>query len=237
MEIVNKIRTLGFGFVFERAFERIVPAWMCRFCSLVVYQVDSNKLSDDPFSTAVLKICDSAEEREQLKEVTSSSGDAKDTIGFVATMDDEVAGGLWISLGDYQDHDLGLSFLLGQHGTWIYSARVDEAYRRRGIYSHLMAESAQSRKNAGHAAPFIGVSKLSRGSHTAIQRFGTAVGQVLVFRLGSMVWARTEGDLKQNQNLTLQCTRRPIQIRVPERFSSESADISRAIQNTVIVEE
>ena len=214
MEIVNKIKTLGFGFVFERAFERIVPAWMCRFCSLAVYQVDSNKLSDGPFSTAVLKICDSSQQLEQLKEVTSSSGDAKDTIGFVATIDDAVAGGLWIALGDYRDHDLGLSFLLGNHGAWIYSARVDEAYRRRGIYSHLVAESALSRKNAGHAAPFIGVSKLNRGSHKAIQRFGTPTGQVLVIRLGSMVWARTKGELKQSQKLTLQCTRRPIQLQM-----------------------
>ena len=222
MEIVNKIKTLGFGFVFERAFERIVPAWMCRFCCLAVYQVDSDKLSDGPFSTAVLKVCDNAQELEQLTEVTSASGDPKDTIGVVATMNDEVAGGLWIALGDYQDHDLGLSFLLGNEGAWIYSARVDEAYRRRGIYSHLMAESAQSRKRAGHAAPFIGVSKLNQGSHKAIQRFGTPVGQVSVFRLGSMVWARTTGDLKQSQNLTFQCTRRPIQLWICPEMNSAS---------------
>ena len=214
MEIVNKIKTLGLGFVFERAFERIVPAWICRFCSLAVYQIDLSKLSDGPLSTAVLKLCDSTQE---LKQITSGSGDTEDTIGFVATIDDQVAGGLWIALGDYRDHDLGLSFLLGNEGAWIYSARVDEAYRRRGIYSQLMAESARSRKNAGHAAPFIGVSKLNRGSHRAIQRFGTPVGQVLVFRLGSMVWARIKGDLKQNRNLTLQCTRHPIQLSVSKK--------------------
>ena len=201
MELVNKIKALGFGFVFERAFERIVPAWMCRFCSLAIYQVDSNQLSDGPFSTAVLKICDSTQELEQLEEITKATGDTKDTIGFVATLDDNVAGGLWIALGDYQDHDLGLSFLLGNEGAWIYSARVAEPYRRLGIYSHLMAESAQSRKNAGHAAPFIGVSKLNRGSHKAIQRFSTPVGQVLVIRLGSMVWARTKGDVTQESKL------------------------------------
>ena len=216
MEIVNKIKTLGFGFVFERAFERIVPAWMCRFCSLAVYQIDSDKLSAGPFSTAVLKVCDSAQELDQLKEVTSASGGTKDTIGFLATMDGEVAGGLWITLGDYRDQDLGLSFLLGDEGAWIYSARVNESYRRRGIYSHLMAESTQSRKNAGHAAPFIGVSKLNRGSHKAIRRFATPIGNVLVFRLGSFVWARTTGHLKQSQKLTLQCVRHPIQLRVFE---------------------
>ena len=217
MEIVNKIKSLGFGFVFERAFERIVPAWICRFCSLAVYQVNSDKLSDGSFSTAVLKICDSTQELEQLEEITSASGDPKNTIGFVATMDGEAAGGLWIAVGDYRDHDLGLSFLLGDDGAWIYSARVDEAYRRQGIYSHLMAESAQSRKNAGHPTPYIGVSKLNRGSHKAIQRFGTPVGQVLVFRLGSMVWARATGDLKQTQNLTLRCTFRPIRLSVSEK--------------------
>ena len=216
MEIANKIKTLGFGYVFERVFERTVPAWMCRFCSLAVYQVDSSKLSDGPFSTAVIKICDSTQELEQLEEVTSALGDTKNTVGFVATMDDEVAGGLWIALGDYRDHDLGLSFSLGNEGAWIYSARVDESFRRQGIYSHLMAKSAQSRKDAGHAAPFIGVSKLNRGSHKAIQLFGTPVGEVLVIRLGSMVWARAKGDLKQNRKLTLQCTRRPIQLCMSE---------------------
>jgi len=220
MEIVNKIKKLGFGFIFERAFERIVPAWMCRFSSLAVYRVDSNKLSGGPFSTAALKVCDSTQELEQLEEVTKASGDAKDTIGFVATMDDEVAGGLWLALGDYRDDDLGLSFLLGSEGAWIYSARVDESYRRRGIYSHLMAESAQARKNSGHAAPYIGVSKLNKGSHKAIQRFGSPVGEVLLIRLGSMVWARTKGDVKQSQSLTFQCTRRPIQISLPEAIGT-----------------
>ena len=173
MGIVNKIKTLGFGFVFERVFERIVPAWMFRFCSVVVYQIDPGKLSAGPFSNAVVKICDSAQDFEELREITRADEDESDTIGLVAKMDGEVAGGLWVALGDYLDNDIGLGCLLGQEGAWIYSARVDGAYRRQGIYSHLMAESTQSRKNAGHAAPFIGVTKLNKGSQKAIQRFST----------------------------------------------------------------
>ena len=216
MGIVDKIKTLGFGFVFETVFERIVPVWMFRFCSLAVYQIDLDKLPSDPLSSAGVKICDSEQELEQLAEITSEYTQQKDTIGVLAKVDGQVAGGLWIAIGDYQDRDLGLSFLLGTEGTWIYSARTDAAYRRQGIYSHLMAASAQTRRNAGHTAPFIGVSRLNRGSHTAIQRFGTLVGQVLMIRLGSMVWARTKGNLQQNQNLTLRCTRRPLQFRLPE---------------------
>ena len=222
MGIINKVRTLGkiktlgFGFVFETVFERIVPAWMFRYCSLEVYQMDLDKLPIDPFSTAAVKICDSAQELEQLTEITSEYTQQKAPIGVLAKMDGQVAGGVWMAVGDYQDRDLGLSFLLGREGTWLYSARVDAGYRRQGIYSHLMAASAQSRTNAGHTAPFFGVSKLNRGSHKAIQRFGTLVGQVLVIRLGSMVWARTKGDLKQKQTLTLRCTRRPIQFSVSE---------------------
>ena len=224
MKIVNKIKTLGFGFVFERAFDRIVPAWMCRFCALAVYQVDSGKSADGPCSPAVLKICDSAQELELLKEITRASGDMKDTFGVLATLDDEVAGGVWIAMDDYRDHDLGLSLLLGNEGAWIYSARVDERHRRRGIYSHLLAEAAQARNVAGHAAPYIGVSKLNRGSHKAIQRLGTPVGEALVILLGSMVWVRTRGDLKQNQSFTFQCTRRPIQLSVPERIVPATVD-------------
>ena len=216
MGIVNKIKTLGFGFVFETVFERIVPAWMFRFCSLAVYQIDLDKLSSGSFSTAAVKICDNELELGQLREITSDYTQQKDTIGVLAKMDGQVAGGLWLALGDYQDRDLGLSFLFGSEGTWIYSARTDAAYRRQGIYSHLMAVSAQSRTNAGHAAPFIGVSKLNQGSHKAIQRFGMLIGQVSMIRLGSMVWARTKGNLKQKQTLTLRCTRRPIQFCVSE---------------------
>jgi len=216
MGIVGEIKKLGFGYVFERAFERIVPTWMCRFCSLAVYQIDSNKLSGSPVSNAVIKVCESEQEFEELRQVTSADGEKDHTIGFVAKMDGEVAGGLWVALGDYRDGDLGLSFLLGQEIAWIYSARVDAAFRRQGIYSHLMAESTQTRKNAEHAAPYIGVSKLNQGSHKAIQRFGTPVGQVLVFRLGSIVWARATGDLKQNQSVTTQCTRRPIELSISQ---------------------
>jgi len=126
-----------------------------------------------------------------------------------------MAGGLWIALGGYEDHDLGLSFLLGEHGAWVYSARVDAEYRRQGIYSHLMAESVEARRSAGQGPPLIGVSALNKGSHKAIQRMGILVGKVLMMRLGSIVWARSTGGLQQNQNVTFQCTQRPIQVRVP----------------------
>ena len=214
MGIVGQIKSLGFSYVFERVFERIIPAWMFRSSSVAVYQIDSNKLPGGPYSNAVVKICDSPLELEELREVTSADGEEKQTIGFVAKMDGEVAGGLWVAIGDFQDGDLGLSFTLGRERTWIYGARVGPDYRRQGIYSQLMAESTQSRENAGHAAPFIGVSKLNQASHKAIQRFGTPVGEVFVIRLGSMVWARTKGDLKQNRKLTFRCTRRPIQLSI-----------------------
>ena len=210
MRIVEKIRTLGIGFVFERAFESIVPAWMFRCSSVVVYQLDFDRFSGDPFSAAAIKVCDGEHELEQLREITSVDS----TIGVLATVDNEPVGGLWIALSEFKDRDLGLSFLLGDQGAWIFAARVDEQFRRRGIYSHLMAQSAKSRKDAGLAAPFIGVSALNKGSLKAIKRFGTRVGTVLVIRVGSMAWARSTGALKQNQNWTSQCIRRPIQLEV-----------------------
>ena len=210
MRIVEKIRTLGIGFVFERAFESIVPAWMFRCSSVVVYQLDFDRFSGDPFSAAAIKVCDGEHELEQLREITSVDS----TIGVLATVDGKAVGGLWIALSDFEDRDIGLSFLLGDQGAWIFAARVDEQYRRRGIYSQLMAESAEARKSAGLAAPFIGVSALNKGSHKAIKRFGTYVGKVLVIRVGSMAWARSTGKLKQNQSWTFQCTRRPIELEV-----------------------
>ena len=210
MGIFEKIKTLGVGFVFERAFESIVPAWIFRCSSVAVYQLDFDRFSGDPFSAATIKTCDGEHELGQLRKVTSVDG----TIGVLATVDGEAVGGLWIVLSDFEDRDLGLSFSLGDQGAWIYAARVDEKYRRRGIYSRLMAESAEARKNAGFAAPFIGVSALNKGSHKAIKRFGTPVGKVLLIRVGSMAWARSTGDLKQNQNWTFQCTRRPIELEV-----------------------
>ena len=210
MRIVEKIRKLGIGFVFERAFESIVPAWMFRFCTVVVYQLDFDKFSDDSFSAAAVKICDSEQERQQLRGVAYVDG----PIGVLATVDDKAVGGLCMSLNQFEDRDVGLSFLLGDQGAWIYAARVDEEYRRQGIYSHLMAESALARKNAGLAAPYIGVTSLNKGSQKAIKRFGTQVGKVSVIRVGSIAWARSTGNLKQNQSWTLKCTTRPIQLDV-----------------------
>ena len=210
MRIVEKIRRLGIGFVFERAFESIVPAWMFRCSEVAVYQLDFDRFSGDRISAAAIKICDGERELEQLREITK----ADSAFGVLATLDGEAVGGLGIALSDFEDRDLGLSFLLGDQGAWIFAARVDEQYRRRGIYSQLMAQSAESRKNAGLAAPFIGVSTLNKGSHKAIKRFGTPVGKVFVIRVGSIAWARSTGDLKQNQNWTLQCTRRPIELEV-----------------------
>ena len=97
MGIVDKVKTLGLGFVFETVFERIVPVWMFRFCSLAVYQIDLDKLSSGPFSSAAVKICDGAQELEQLREITSDYTQQKDTIGVLAKMDGQVAGGLWDS--------------------------------------------------------------------------------------------------------------------------------------------
>ena len=214
MGIFNKVRTLGVGFAFERAFERIVPAWMLRFCSLAVYQLDIEALSGKT-SPANIKICESDLELDQLGEVTFNPGGKHTGIGLMAKLDDQVVGGLWIALGDYKDHDLGLSVLLGSDGAWVYAARVDDAYRRRGIYSHPMAQSALTRISNGSPPPLIGVSSLNKGSHKAIQRVGTPMGKILMIRLGSMVWARSSGRLQQNQAFALQCTRRPIQVSVP----------------------
>ena len=192
MRIFEKIRTLGIGFVFERAFESIVPAWMFRCSQVAVYQLDFDRFSGDRLSAAAIKICDGEQELEQLRGMTYVDG----TIGVLATVDGEAAGGLWLALNDFEDRDLGLSFLLGDQGSWIYAARVDEEYRRQGIYSHLMAQSALARKNAGLAAPFIGVSTLNKGSHKAIKRFGTPVGKVLVIRVGLIARPRLTGALK-----------------------------------------
>lgn len=213
MRIIEKVRTLGLGFVFETVFESIVPAWIFRCSSVAVYQLNFDRFSGDPFSAAAVKICDGENELEQLREITGDTQQTR-TIGVLAKMDGKAVGGLWIALSDYQDRDLGLSFLLGDQGAWVYLARVDAQYRRQGIYSHLMAQSAEAKKSAGHAAPCIGVSSLNKGSHKAIQRFGTQVGNVFVIRLGSMAWARSTGNLKQNQNWTFQCTRRPIELEV-----------------------
>ena len=103
MGIVGQIKSLGFSYVFERVFERIVPAWMFRFSSLAVYQIESSKFSDGPFSNAVVKICDSAQEFEGLRDVTSADGEEAQTIGFVAKMDSEVAGGCLLYTSDAAD--------------------------------------------------------------------------------------------------------------------------------------
>jgi len=171
-----------------------------------------NQIRTLGFSYVFERVFERGQELEELREITYADGADSGTIGFVATVDGEVAGGLWVAIEGFQDSDLGLSIVLGPEETWIYGARVDAAYRRQGIYSHLMTESTQSRKNAGHATPYIGVSKFNQGSHKAIQRFGTPVGQLLVVRLGSIAWVRTKGDLKQNQKLTMRCKLRPIQL-------------------------
>jgi len=216
MKIINKIRQLGVGFVLETVFERIVPAWVFRIASIEVYQLDFEKLSGAPLSNASVNLCDSEQELTQLKEFTSDYSAQQHVIGVQAKLDDEVVGGLWMATQDYRDHDVGLSFSLDADRTWIYSARVDSAYRRQGIYSHMMAESAQSRKRQQKSAPLIAVSAVNQGSRKAIQRFGTFVGKTLVIRIGSVAWARSTGDLQQNQNWTLQCSQRPIQLQTAE---------------------
>jgi len=111
MRIVEKIRTMGIGLVFERVFESIVPAWVFRFSLVAVYQLDFDRFSGDPFSSAAIKICEGEHELEQLRRITRVDS----AIGVLATLDGEAVGGLGIALSDFEDRDLGLSFLLGDH--------------------------------------------------------------------------------------------------------------------------
>ena len=214
MGIINKVRELGIGFVLETVFERIVPAWVFRISSMAVYQLEFDKLSGARLSNASVKLCDSEQELAQLRELTSDYSEQGHVIGVQAKVDDQIVGGLWMATDEYRDHDMGLSFSLEDDHTWIYSARVEAAYRRQGIYSHLMSESAQSRKRQQKSAPLIAVSSVNQGSRKAIQRFSTFVGNMLVIRIGSVAWARTTGDLQQDQNWTLQCSRRPLQLKL-----------------------
>ena len=222
MGIINKVRELGIGFVLETLFERFVPAWVFRIASIAVYQLDFDKLSGAPLSNASVSFCDSEQELEELRELTSHSSVEPHLIGVLARVDGQVAGGLWIATSEFCDKDVGLLFSLGAERTWIYSARVEPPFRRQGIYSHLMSESAQSRKRQQKSAPLIAVSEVNRGSREAIQRFSTFVGKVLVIRVGSMVWARSTGDLQQNQNWTFRCSRSPIQVEVTGQASESN---------------
>ena len=185
---------------------------MFRISSIAVYQLDFDKLSGGPLSNAAVKLCDNEQELAELRELTSDYSEQEGLIGVLAKVDGEVVGGLWMATNDYRDYDMGLSFCLGADRTWIYSARVEPDYRRRGIYSHMMSASAQSRNDQQKSAPLIAVSSVNTASSKAIQRFSTYVGKVLVIRIGSGAWARSTGDMQQTQNWTLQCSRRPIQL-------------------------
>ena len=212
MRIIDKVRELGIGFVLETVFESIVPAWLFRIASIAVYQLDFEKMSGAPVSNASVSLCDDEQELAQLKEFTSDYSVQRQVIGVQAKVDDQIVGGLWLATHDYHDHDIGLSFPLGSERTWVYSARVDPAYRRQGIYSHLMSESAQSRNRQQKSAPLIAVSSVNQASRKAIQRFATLVGKVRVIRIGTVAWASSTGDLQQTQNWTFQCKRRPIEV-------------------------
>ena len=214
MRIVNKIRELGIGFVLETVFERVVPAWVFRISSIAVYQLDFDKLSSAPVSNASVSLCDGEQELTQLKEFTADFSQQRQVIGVQAKIDGQFVGGLWMAINDYRDHDMGLLFSLDAERTWIYSARVDPAYRRQGIYSQLMSESAQSRKRQQKSAPLIAVSSVNQASRKAIERFVTFVGKVFVIRITTIAWASSTGDLQQTQKWTLQCTRHPIQLKL-----------------------
>ena len=222
MEIINKVRGLGIGYVLEALFERVIPAWLFRICLLEVYQLDFDKLSAARLSNASVNICDNEHELEQLKELTSHGSVEPHFIGVLARVEGQAAGGLWMATKEFRDNDVGLSFTLEAGHTWIYAARVEPHYRRQGIYSHLMSESAQSRKRQQKSAPLIAVSRLNRASRKGIQRFGTLVGKVLVIRIGSVAWARSTGDLRQNQNWTFQCSQRPIHLKLAGQAEESS---------------
>ena len=217
--MISRIRKTGFKFFFATLFNRIVPQWLFRMRRYVVYEMDVQKLqaaSQPSLEASVLEFsaCQTSAEIEAVETLTwfsreLSTGDLR---AFQATLDGQLAGGVWIASGVFDEDELGLRLMLNPQQAWLFAALVAEQARNKKVYSKLLpfvvAEVSQEFPRV-----LLAVNPDNRPSNSVHKKASRqTLGTVVAIRLLQFSVCWVSGQIRKDRTCSWQATKHPIEL-------------------------
>ena len=145
--MLKKIRRTGFLYSIGIAINRIVPAWLFRFRSFVVYEMDPTKfdsenigVSNDSDSPLQISWCESEHDLQSVQTLTYTTAENLQGEYKIAQAKSgqQLAGALWAVKDCFVEEELGTKTYLEPDQAWLFAALVDQAFRRQGVYAKVL---------------------------------------------------------------------------------------------------
>jgi GNAT superfamily N-acetyltransferase len=215
--MIQKIREKGLVYSFAIMFNRIVPARIFRYRRFVIFQLKPAE-SINPHTHVKTSWCESDEDFEESGKVTYYSRSSDSEMAVRADYDGVIAGAMWATVEQFVESELGISIAMEKNQTWLYAARVDDAFRRKGVFAQILDCIRKELAQRGLTHQLVCVNPHNIGSVKAHSRcsFYTP-GSVRVIRFYKTTFCLAQGDVSCDRFVSWNSDKNPIQVRIPSK--------------------
>jgi ribosomal protein S18 acetylase RimI-like enzyme len=228
MSLIQKLKRRGILHSAEIAFNRIVPAWLFRFCKGQVFELDTRKLIEligelDNSDFVINCVEQNSVARDELRKLTwnevpieTSSNDFGYSITKAQSSED-VLGGVWAGIESFHEANLGFQLQFHKKQSWIYCAYVTKNARGQSIYRRLLSFSINDLIEKGYKQVLVVVQPWNKASTYIHQKYATRkAGKITAIRLFSFCAVFTTGLIKKDRTMTVSPAANPIQLRIED---------------------
>lgn len=223
-----KAKSQGFIRSAELLFTRFVPAWIFRYSSGNIYELNIEQLCancpDLSERNLVFRCLEdpNSDAWQNLRAFTWNEVPAETTrndIGYAIYDAEscEILAGVWVAKEDFQEEDLGFRAKLNSNQGWLYCAYVAQQARGRGIYKALLslvAEHAIERGVSQLVCVVQAWNRISRMAHEKRSRW--IVGWISSLRIGGFAWLSRAGNVTLEHRLVSNPANSPANIEIGE---------------------
>lgn len=228
MSLIQKLKERGLLHSIEIVFNRFVPAWLFRYCTGTVFELDPQKLTEvlnelDNSDFVLSCVEQGSQARDQLRTLTwnsvpieTSSNDFGYSIAQVSTPQD-VLGGVWGGIESFQEASLGFQLQFGDHQSWIYCAYVKPETQGKGIYKRLLSFGCNDLVEKGYQRIYVIVQPWNKASTYIHQKYAKGkIGTITGLRVFSLCTVFTSGAVEKDRTITLSPLSDPVQLRIKD---------------------
>lgn len=226
MELISIIRRNGVYYSLAILFNRMVPPALLRCRYFVVFELDpatllqSINLNAGPASPArqdtAIFPCVTGADFKYVSHVTCFAPTSRSKyLAYGVRTDDEVIGGVWGAIHDFDETELGLRICLEPNQSWVFAALIKKEFRNQKLYPPLLAELVKSFQTHGTSQVLVSVNPLNQPSMRVHSKYARRkVGAAFVFRFLHMVICLPFGSVRARQWWTLRPAQHPVEIEI-----------------------
>ena len=199
-------------------FQRLVPEWLFRMRTMVVYELAVDRLLELEAADVQVRQVDSAGDLALLKSLTRCTLSAEATnrhAGYLATRDGKALGGAWCAGDFFEEQELGICWRLQNQVAWVYSAYVLPAHRGLGVYSAILNQVARQMEQPPGTRLLLAVNPWNRASNYVHAKYAKRkIGSVIVLRFFRLGVGWSSKSIRKSQRVTCNTNARPIDLYV-----------------------